>query len=560
MTTLTIDPMLMADLSATCNSLGYLDDATGKYQREPECLECVKDLVRFLRRDDENHEIRRALGETKVVVKDLIPIIKHHSSDVELLDVTLRLLVNLTTPALVLYEEELPGERVSRRYYMEVIQYLQTYKEAFSDKVFWEALTTRMAALLEKDWDSRMEDDRLMIERVLILVRNVLHIPVNPAAEKRTDDDASVHDQVLWAMHLAKLDDIILFMAQSDDEQHLCMHIIEVVSLMLREQDAKQLARSGAARSQQEREKDVRELDRVRVQEQELKQKKAKQLSNLRHTRFGGTYTVQNMRSISERSLIYHQPLASINELSFDKGKVPKKTPKNRQPLSDGDVARRSMLTIRLFLKQFCAEFLEGAYNKIMNNVKDDLARAKAQANDESYYMWAVKFFMEFNRYNGSFKLGRITETLSVSMFHYLQTQMESYLEMMTVEKRKIRIWSKRAHLALRAYQELLFTIQHMDSVRDESVRDAAKVLKSNLFYMPEYRELLYVLLCKYDPIKMSRCVLTMLEHLRTHSICLWHWISDGHNVLRSVSYKLIIGMSSNPSDLSVVTGADSGG
>ena len=38
-------------------------------------------------------------------------------------------------------------------------------------------------------------------------------------------------------------------------------------------------------------------------------------------------------------------------------------------------------------------------------------------------------------------------------MFHYLQTQMESYLEMMTVEKRKIRIWSKRAHLALRAYQ-----------------------------------------------------------------------------------------------------------
>ena len=61
-----------------------------------------------------------------------------------------RLLVNLTTPALVLYEEELPGERVSRRYYLEVIQYLQAYKEAFTDKVFWEALTARMAALLEK--------------------------------------------------------------------------------------------------------------------------------------------------------------------------------------------------------------------------------------------------------------------------------------------------------------------------------------------------------------------------------------------------------------------------
>lgn len=52
--------------------------------------ECVKDLIRYLRKDDENHEIRRALGETKVVLKDLIPIIKHHSGDEELLDVTLR--------------------------------------------------------------------------------------------------------------------------------------------------------------------------------------------------------------------------------------------------------------------------------------------------------------------------------------------------------------------------------------------------------------------------------------------------------------------------------------
>ena len=34
--------------------------------------------------------------------------------------------------------------------------------------------------------------------------------------------------QVLWAMHLANLDDIILFMAQSDDEQQLCMHVLEV--------------------------------------------------------------------------------------------------------------------------------------------------------------------------------------------------------------------------------------------------------------------------------------------------------------------------------------------
>ena len=35
-----------------------------------------------------------------------------------------------------------------------------------------------------------------MIERILILVRNVLHIPSDPSEENHTDDDASTQDQV----------------------------------------------------------------------------------------------------------------------------------------------------------------------------------------------------------------------------------------------------------------------------------------------------------------------------------------------------------------------------
>lgn len=52
----------------------------------------------------------------------------------------------------------------------------------------------------------------------------------------------------------------------------------------------------------------------------------------------------------------------------------------------------------RLFLKEFCIEFLKASYNPIMYYVKSTLLRAKAQKNDETYYMWALKFFMEFNR------------------------------------------------------------------------------------------------------------------------------------------------------------------
>ena len=51
---------------------------------------------------------------------------------------------------------------------------------------------------LWQEWEERREDDRLLVERILILLRNILHVAPNAAKEQRTDDDASIHDQVLW--------------------------------------------------------------------------------------------------------------------------------------------------------------------------------------------------------------------------------------------------------------------------------------------------------------------------------------------------------------------------
>lgn len=58
---------------------------------------------------------------------------------------------------------------------------------------------TTMAFLVlfcEQDWTERDEDNNLEIERMLILVRNVLQVPADLAEEQRADNDASIHDQV----------------------------------------------------------------------------------------------------------------------------------------------------------------------------------------------------------------------------------------------------------------------------------------------------------------------------------------------------------------------------
>lgn len=35
-----------------------------------------------------------------------------------------------------------------------------------------------------QDWEQRQEEDNLLIERILVLVRNVLHVPTDPCEEK----------------------------------------------------------------------------------------------------------------------------------------------------------------------------------------------------------------------------------------------------------------------------------------------------------------------------------------------------------------------------------------
>lgn len=37
---------------------------------------------------------------------------------------------------------------------------------------------------ISQEWDDRLEDDSLLIERILLLIRNILHVPANKQAEK----------------------------------------------------------------------------------------------------------------------------------------------------------------------------------------------------------------------------------------------------------------------------------------------------------------------------------------------------------------------------------------
>jgi hypothetical protein len=46
---------------------------------------------------------------------------------------------------------------------------------------------------------------------------------------------------------------------------------------------------------------------------------------------------------------------------------------------------------------------------------------------------------------------------MSVQTFHYVQTQLENCYDMLSSDKKKMLLWSRRMHLALKAYKVKIF-------------------------------------------------------------------------------------------------------
>ncbi|XP_030370378.1 protein timeless homolog [Scaptodrosophila lebanonensis] len=495
--------VLLADIDATCAALGYSDGQ--RYQAEPDAAEGLKHLIWILRRDLDNHEYRRHLGRAKVLQTDLVYMLPDYVEQEEFADLLIRLLVILTNPTLLLYRDGPPKDNHGRKVYLELIDILQGYKAAFARDKIWIALFNKLKQALEIAFAVRSEENNLLIERILVLVRNVLQVPANPEAECRADNDASLHDQVIWALHQTGMLDLVLFVISSPDEEQFHLHGLEILCLLYREQSAESLADASLQRSLSEKQRDQQELLAARRRE------RARRLARPptgRHSRFGGTYVIRNMKSVSDRDVICHQPLERVTAIDFDREKQRQKRP-FREIQEEAQVARRSAFTVRLCLREYCIEVLRSAYNTLVRQVRRVLERsAGSSSHDDSYLLWAIRFFMEFNRLSG-LQLQLVSESLSVQCFHWVLTRMQHDMDMILSDKKQARLWAKRLHVALLTFRELLQSLLALQKLKDDNnARALFDMLLNNVCYVLEYRETILHLLMNYNESHSTKAFL----------------------------------------------------
>lgn len=298
--------------------------------------------------------------------------------------------------------------------------------------------------------------------------------------------------------------DLILFILSSEYENQYQLHALEILNLIFREQNVETLANASVQRSAAEKHADEQALMAAR----QLEKAKAHQhLPPARHSRFGGTYVYKNLKSVSDRDLICHQSLERVVEKDFNRDKQKVKS-NFRLARDDDKYERQSAFCIRVALREFCIEILSSAFNNMIRQVRRVLERnhglSEGSGHDQSYLLWAMRFFLEFNRLNG-FKLQLVSEALSTGSIHWICNQIQNDSEMILTDKKKKIKWNRRLQLGIQAYREFLHNLQVMELQEDEDTQALLGKLKNNMFYVVEYREIVLHLLLSYNENHFTR-------------------------------------------------------
>lgn len=516
------------ELVATCNALGSINKETKRYDKSEDCEACLLDIRRFLMKDDTKSQqtkdfvTRRSLSQIGVVVNDFIPLLKEHCDENDALFKTLvHLLLSLSAPTILLFEEKLPTDKLEKQRYLELIEINRSIKIAFGSSILiWKPFFNFMTNFISTSWEHRDIDQRELFQRILLFIRNILLIPLDTALDRTAPGELNPHDRLVSVFDKAGILELILLLASSDDEvSHYCFHILEVIPALLREQNAEFLAKcynpsepeaDRISRSAIERETDHDELKLLVAREKD-KSRRVKPF----YSRFKeATFEVKNVKSLSDKNMIVHKVPQNLELTTLGYRKQNSKRNKNNANLTDinfsGDgVTSRSPPHITRILSKFCHEFLK-SYNNLMDVTEMNLARAKNASNDETYYLWAAYFFMQFNRFSQP-DASLVSQTFSVKAMHDFHTYIESYLAKLSTEKKIFLPWSRRLHYALQAYRELIFTLAFSDSSGNPEFVEVNKAVKTSVFYEDDYRELLLKLIKDFNPVKMSRSYLVDL-------------------------------------------------
>ncbi|KAJ4705908.1 Timeless protein [Melia azedarach] len=390
--------MEMESLSVICAGLGLVEeDERGNrigYSKGEQCLENIKDLLRFLRRDDpQKREVFKQVCKWNIVSKDLVPIIEHCQDDRNLVLNAVKVLVFLSMP-IEPSSNDIPQQ----------IEYLWGLKSAIACSDTVAVVVSLLEGPLENlESEAFAEDDWKLVQLVMTLFRNILavqDIPLQQKAGGSASQFLSLRDRFLELLFNENVMDIIIVITQ-----HIggCCGYFRQDNLLLLEtfhyifmgQDPELIAKARQKGSKMggDTKDSLDSLKSIIAEEQE--KRRLSRLHNLvRHSQFSGTFARLTMdgskavfkgnpASASQNPILKpHKGVKGANKkIVWDQGSLPS--------------TKDNVLEL---LHDFVDQFLSGSYNVLMQSIREDIEKEHPaiQSSDIIMFFRVAQFVTSF--------------------------------------------------------------------------------------------------------------------------------------------------------------------
>ncbi|XP_046402692.1 protein timeless isoform X2 [Ischnura elegans] len=238
------------DLHGLFSSLG--SKVGEEYRAGKKCLETLKEILSCLLTEDRLiRNFRRALGISRIIHKDLIPLLIYYKDDKQIVDATIRVMVNLTLPVECLLPVECVSQTESGHQIISDLNcLLMSAKVEFADPRATLCLLQRIRAVLGER--KIHPDDCESVGNCLLLLRNILHVPENRsgrlhghsrAYEMPVESNGSSSNHVcskqnliLWNLFAQNFDKLLIHLMTCEQRSEWEVPLVQLVALTFKDQ------------------------------------------------------------------------------------------------------------------------------------------------------------------------------------------------------------------------------------------------------------------------------------------------------------------------------------
>ncbi|KAL3694777.1 hypothetical protein R1sor_008428 [Riccia sorocarpa] len=366
-------------LAIVCSTLGAFQQNGSSqevYVKHDECLESLKDLQRYLRRDHpENRDVFMQLGKWNIVRRDIVPLITRYSGEHELALNCVKVLVFLTMPI------DPASTQVSLQ-----VEYLQHFRAALLDNS--ETIPVVMSLLEDSlqhlERGAAKDEDWKLIQLFLTLLRNLLAIPDTFTHHiSASTQYAFLKDKLLEVFFQKSVMELVVALTKHTAGRHGGLRhdkflLLEILHHVLagKRPDIVAAASDKHFKAQKKSEK-VSATLRALMHEERAQLKNSRYDPAL-HTPFSGMFVrvaQDGTKTILTRTP-HQSPLEDVlRKPQIRRGPIKRVVAENAavQPTSDH---------LQVLLKEFVNQLLASGYNILMQGIKDDLRRDRTSSEE----------------------------------------------------------------------------------------------------------------------------------------------------------------------------------